>query len=236
MTLVIEGTSELAYLSALDRRIAGLSERRRAFVTAAHELAHHVLDVDAGANRAGMTAFLGSLDLLRAHERVASVDWSAVTSADAAFPATVLILNDGDGTAPRLPSWTTSEFAGTPPGAWLRITRTALLARLEQLAGPRIAFRLADDIRSFISDRRATVQRALDALLAVARQCAAEIRSLQPADSPAPARLGRLPGNPGFVLVILAVCRHYGHRSEPGDHAFLLIRRHLVSMGSCATA
>jgi len=39
-----------------------------------------------------------------------------------------------------------------------------------------------------------------------------------------------------FVLGIVAVCRHYGHRSEPDDHASLLICRRLVSMGSCLLA
>jgi hypothetical protein len=35
-----------------------------------------------------------------------------------------------------------------------------------------------------------------------------------------------------FVLVMLAVCRRYGHRSDPDDHASLLIQRYLVSIGS----
>lgn len=36
-----------------------------------------------------------------------------------------------------------------------------------------------------------------------------------------------------FVMVVLAACHRYGHRSEPDDHASLLYRRHLVIRGSC---
>ena len=35
-----------------------------------------------------------------------------------------------------------------------------------------------------------------------------------------------------FVLVMLAVCLRYGRRTEPGDHAFLPMRRNLTSLGS----
>jgi hypothetical protein len=34
-----------------------------------------------------------------------------------------------------------------------------------------------------------------------------------------------------FVLVMLAVCLRYGRRTEPGDHAYLPMRRNLTSMG-----
>jgi hypothetical protein len=36
-----------------------------------------------------------------------------------------------------------------------------------------------------------------------------------------------------YALVVLAACRRFGHRSEPDDHASLLICRQLVSAGSC---
>jgi hypothetical protein len=39
-----------------------------------------------------------------------------------------------------------------------------------------------------------------------------------------------------FVLVMLATCLRYGRRAEPGDHAFLPMRRNLTSMGSCPLA
>jgi hypothetical protein len=36
-----------------------------------------------------------------------------------------------------------------------------------------------------------------------------------------------------YTLVVLAVSRRFGHRSEPDDHASLFTCRPLVSMGSC---
>lgn len=35
-----------------------------------------------------------------------------------------------------------------------------------------------------------------------------------------------------YVLVLIAVCRRYGHRAEPDDHSSLPVRRHLTCLGS----
>lgn len=35
-----------------------------------------------------------------------------------------------------------------------------------------------------------------------------------------------------YVLVLIAVCRRYGHRAEPDDHNSLPVRRHLTCLGS----
>ena len=56
--LMVEGVSDLAYLGALDHRIGDLSAQRTGFLSAAHELAHYVLDWD-GANSTGNAASLG---------------------------------------------------------------------------------------------------------------------------------------------------------------------------------
>jgi IrrE N-terminal-like domain len=41
------------------------------------------------------------------------------------------------------------------------------------------------------------------------------------------------PPRRSYTLVLLAVSRRFGRRSEPDDHASLFFRRHLVSAGSC---
>ena len=46
----------------------------------------------------------------------------------------------------------------------------------------------------------------------------------------------RPPDVPPFVLIILAACRRYGHRSEPDDHAVLLLRRYPTTSGAAACA
>jgi hypothetical protein len=42
----------------------------------------------------------------------------------------------------------------------------------------------------------------------------------------------RNPDQPAFALIVLAVCRHYGRRSEPDHSAVLLTCRHLTSWGA----
>ena len=50
------------------------------------------------------------------------------------------------------------------------------------------------------------------------------------------AALARDPNLLALVLVILAVCRRYGRRSEPDDHVVLPMRRYPTSWGVIADA
>lgn len=227
--LMVEGASERAYLSALDRRIGDLSTRRRVFVSYAHELSHQVVALN-GANNTGMVAVLDTINMLGRYGQIAPTLWTTPVAEANELLTAPLYKSDS---APRLPARVTSDFAGMAPGAWLRITKTAILAELEQLAGPRITVGLSDAMGPRLANVRAALMRLIGALLAMARRCEAEIRTLHRQRLHVLARIRRLPNMRTFVLVIIAVCRHYGHRSEPGDHASLLIRRHLVSMGSC---
>ena len=83
---------------------------------------------------------------------------------------------------------------------------------------------------------RASLLRLVDTVLAMLRFYLRLLRVLGHERFIVLARRGRPPGTVPFVLVLLAACRRYGHRSEPDDHAPLLIRRQLVSVGSYASA
>jgi hypothetical protein len=231
--LVVEGVSDFAYLSALDRHIGDLSAHRRVFVTAAHEIAHRMLPWD-GANDTGMTAVFDALDLLGGFGLLAPTDWPTGMAADTTRSATILILEHHGDLASRLASWTTSDFVGMPPGAWFGSGGTGMLTPTINM--PQVFFRLSDDTEPFLLNVRAALLRFLDALRAMARLCVRRIRKFGRERSLVLARIVRLPETLAFILIILAVCRHYGHRAEPDDHASPFIRRHLVSMGSCLLA
>ncbi len=227
--IMVEGVSDLAYLGALDHRIGDLSAQRTGFLSAAHELAHHVLDWD-GANSTGMSSVLDALDLLRGFGRPAPTDWPTSLAAEGEPPVTILLSESRDETAHGLPLWTTSDFAGMLPGAWLGSSESVTGGR------PQVTFRLSNDTRSFLRNIRTVLLRFIDTLLAMARLCLVQILLLAYERSLVLARRGRSLGTLAFVLAILAVCRRYGRRSEPDDHASLIIRRRLVSMGSCVLA
>jgi hypothetical protein len=46
------------------------------------------------------------------------------------------------------------------------------------------------------------------------------------------AALSRCVNTANLVLLLIAACRHFGHRDEPGDDASLLAHRQLSSLGS----
>lgn len=227
MAVVVEGFSDAAYLNALDRRIGNVSGQRRLFLTAAHELAHHVLN---GNNDTGMSMVLDAVGQIVLHSGHLA---PAITAA--AFTADVTLLAaDGpvylDGAPPHLPLWNTKEFAGLPTDAWRETGQVAVRA------GLRVTFRLSREAGSPPPDVRVALLRLLKTLLDIARSCLLQLVLLGRERSIVLARLGRPPGTVAFVILILAACRHYGRRSEPDDHASLFTRQKLVSMGSYALA
>ena len=227
--IFVEGASDLPYLDTLSRRIAALSVERIVFVTAAHEIAHHLVTLN-GANNTGMTYIFDVLDLLRRFGRPVSERGPISFGGDDTSP-TLVIPKYYDASALRLASSVTRDFAALSRG-W-RLDRSETEPTAPTYTRPQITLRLSADIGSVIPSVRTMLLRLLDTLLALARRCTVAIEMLRFERSLVLARLGCLPGVPAFVLVILAVCRRYGHRSEPDDHASLLIRRQLVSMGSC---
>ena len=223
--LAVEGTSEIAYLRALDKRIDELSVRRRMTSTVAHELAHQLLTVNEANNNGSALTFLGPLIV------VLKPCVPEDIPTDAALRLIRPLVTQSP--AERLPSWCTSDFVGMPPGAWL--TRTTVIEALAAHAQvkPQVSFRTSDRTGSVLAAGRRTFVYMLEGLLSMLRLLDIQLRSLRRERSLIIARGGRGLHIPAFVLSIIAVCRHYGYRSEPDDHASLIIRRHLVSMGSC---
>jgi hypothetical protein len=228
--LLVEGASEASYLDALDFRINEVSARRRVYSEAAHELSHRLLTVNA-ANNSGMVAMLDVAAFLvfKQYRRAYGLD---------RFPSDdvlkLIMPLAGQSSGPRLPTWCTSDFVGMPPGTWLpRTSAIEALAAHAHIAEPRISFRLSDRTGSLLAAGQRVLMHMLEGLLAMVRLFDLQLRLLRHERSLIVARRGRGICAAAFVLRIIAVCRHYGHRSEPDDHAPLIIRRHLVPRGSC---
>lgn len=235
----------------LDVSISGLSAQRRGLLTAAHELTHHVLTGN-GTNDTGMSAVFAAFELIASY--YPSKPPPAFASSSPAAPGTAqwtppawmsMLLHDFGYDSPDcagvnsvgMPSWTTTDFLGMLPWAWLHSDdagtpspehdRLSVVSRL--LDG---AVRLSSPSASV----RASLLRLIDALLALARLCLIQLMTLVREQQPALACV-RLPlGVSAFFRAVLAACRRYGRRSEPDDHVSLCTRQTLVSMGSCALA
>lgn len=233
--LVVDSTSERAYLGALDRRIGDLSARSRVLFSVAHELAHHVL-VDGldEANNTGMASALNAINLVRGLVRPMDLGWLTFPTGDAASPFTVATPKYMGDSVPRLPFWVTRDVAGMlaapgPDASGAAVDPTTTKSRL--------TVRISGATGSRLTNVRDALLQLIKAFLAMAHLCLLEIGMLRRERSHILARiLASVIGLPcirAFALIIIAVYRHYGHRSEPDDHASLLTRRHLVSMGSC---
>jgi hypothetical protein len=229
MTLVVESVSDAAYLVALDRRIGDLSGQRRMLFSAAHELAHYVLDSDA-TNNTGMSAVFDALRLIQSRMRAERPAGSSSPAKGDPLWQPAIFSFAVPVSAHHLPPWTTSDFAGMPTGSWLSGSATsAHVPTADEL--PAIMGMLNASV-SLPGGGQAALLHLVDLLLAEARLCLIQITLLARERPPILARLGRSPGTLAFFLIVLAACRRYGHRSEPDDHASLVIRRQLVSMGS----
>jgi hypothetical protein len=136
----------------------------------------------------------------------------------------------------RSPVWNARAFAGMIAQTWHDLgdgtqatgkptlsVRNPVPARS---APPSVIYHLSVGAGSLIIDSLAAVVRVIDSVLAAMHHMRLLVR----------AGLGYGQNALTFALVMLAARRHYGHRSEPDDHASLPIRRNLVSMGSCPQA
>jgi hypothetical protein len=233
--LVVEGTSDLACLRTLDQRIGRLSARRNAY-SQAHELAHHVMAANE-ADLTGTVVVIDNLLMLEARDYDQLPDWPTSFATGVTQPSpSPMSLFANPPSAFRLPTWSTCEFAGMIAQTWLDLgdgtqataTPTPSVRNPDpaRSAPPSVVYYLSVGAGSLIIDSWAAIVRVIDSVLAAMRLMRLLVR--------AGLRYGL--NALTFVLVILAACRHYGHRSEPDDHASLLIRRNLVSMGSCPRA
>lgn len=223
----VEGISDLACLRTLDQRIGRLSARRNAY-SQAHELAHHVMAANEE-NLTGMALVFDVLLMIAACADGQLADWPTGVTQHSP-PLMSLFANTPP--ALRLPTWTTRAFAEMRAQTWLRsgdrAQATSTPTTSVRNPGPariaplRVFYHLSVGAGSLIIDSWAAIVRVIDSVLAAMRLMRLLVRACLSY------RLNAL----AFVLVMLAVCRHYGHRSEPDDHASLLIHRKLVSMGS----
>ena len=76
--------------------------------------------------------------------------------------------------------------------------------------------------RDLFAENFRSVVRLIDSILATLRLMLVRLLTA----------LAQFPNAAAFVLAMLAVCRHYGHRAEPDGHNPLLVRRHLTCLGS----
>jgi hypothetical protein len=232
--LVVEGTSDLACLRVLDQGIGRLWARRNAY-SQAHEFAHQAIAPNPENPRGAVVVFDSLLMLeSRDHDQLADGPTRFPTSVDQPSPTPVHPFGSTPSTS-RLPTWNTAAFAGMIPQAWPELGEGALAtamptlsvrkADLAPIASPRVIYRLSVGAGSLIIDSWAAMVRVIDSVLVAMRLMRVLLRAC----------LGHRLAL-AFFLVVLAACRHYGHRSEPDDHFSLLFRRNLVSMGSCLQA
>jgi hypothetical protein len=213
-------STELLTLVEIDR----LSLLRSSY-SRAHEVAHEALATDP-ATGAHLRVLLDTL--IKSEESVRSfpLDWMKGYSTASVLPSRLLHLPGIHDSGPRLPTWCTSDSAGMPAGTWLhKGTQTEPMATPARTAPPRVRvlYCLPVSADSAIIDSWASIVRLLDRVLAALHLMRMRVR----------VGIRHHPNALTFVLVMLAACRHYAKRSEPDDHASLVIRRHLVSMGSC---
>jgi hypothetical protein len=232
--LLVEGPSDAAVLHGLDRSIVMATARRGAY-SLLHECAHQAIaDADLESSKTDMLVFFERCQALMDPVRcvqtnlptfsVVQVKWSGnVAPPPADAPLT-----------PRMPDWYCDAFT--------RMTAPReLCAGAENAAGPtasaagpgsarselpRLCYRLTTGNLSLLADSFAAVVRLLDRVIGALLLMRMLVRT----------GLSHRAYARAFVLLILAACRRYGRRSEPDDHASLLIRRHLVLMGSCLQA
>ena len=175
--------------------------------SAAHELAHYALDSDAG-NNTGVSAVSDALRLLESYSRPQlPTGLCKPTSADPLGQLGTFSPTELDVSADHLPSWTTSDSTGMPPGSWLSSSATLTHAPTSDEL-PAVIGMLNATV-PFPGGVRAALLRLVDLLLAKARLCLVQITMLARERPFILARLGRSLGTLAFFLVVLAACRCY---------------------------
>jgi len=215
--LLVETSPYEDHSSGYQRSIDKLSALRTNFNRLC-ELGHLTLQGNE-CNHTGMAAAHESLEWLADTERLVSGDWFTVPAADAVpsvapvkFPCVELPSSRSPWQIRTASRWFWQEQSDVYGSFELRDVRLSVSERI------RVAYSLLVDswIASFS---------LIDSLLRVF-SCMEALRT---------AVFRRLSVRT-FVLLLLAVCRRYGHRAEPDDHTFLYVRRYLTSMGSCPQA
>ena len=241
--LIVEGKSDAAFFRALDCYVADLTTERTRF-SRAHEQLHQALEIiviDSNAMRA--IVFESLFKCLARHAM--SRPWLADTPAS--FTAAA---DDRSAQCPhpakepdRPPVWCTNTFVGLPAPTWVSSGNASSGGLPPVSAGqdvglvrsepPRITVRVSADNRQLLTDLLAALLRFLDFLTDMVRLFDRAIEAACLIRLIVRSGLRHRPNAVALVLIMLATCRHYGHRSEPDDHASLLNRQHLVIRGSC---
>jgi hypothetical protein len=244
MTLIVEGTSEGAYFAALDRRIADLTTERTRF-SRAHELGHQALNlVTAGADDAARLVFEDIVSSLLLHNlgEVCFSDMPTRHIVTVKFKARSVDVLPALSRADGLPTWCTNTFVGLPAPTWAGSgsvdagstpTTSGRDVSPACCESPRITVRFSAGSGWLRRDVVHALQRLLNFLHRMVRLFDRAIEAVCVIRLIVRSGLRHRPNTLAFALIILATCRHYGHRSEPDDHASLLNRRHLVIRGSC---
>jgi hypothetical protein len=224
------GTGSTARLYRESERLAA----ERARFSLAHELAHHVLgqleddQVDTSGPGDSIALLEQTAALLGIGEPVFYLEPATPSPGTFELPQTWPLTNSD------LPAWQTGALSKFGLSDW-----SAADSRTPSRPEPAMRVRIAGAATVLLASARTAYLRYLAQLLAdIAATAIRQIGDTQSviyaALSLRMAVLARKPGPRAFVLVILATCRRYGRRSEPGDHAVLPVCRHLMSRGVAA--
>ena len=207
-------------VAELTRDIRELSVQRKTF-TQLHDLAHHVLSQDE-VNQTGMAALSDAFALLRQSAQAPAVEWPSSFLGTAAAPAVDLVELTRTHSQVGLPPCYTRALSSVSPQAPAAPVPPAWRVMLEN-ASPDALLRY---IAQLIADLAMALLRMTDSALSamctvLARLVAASAHGLNLL---------------AFALMILAVCRRHGRRSEPDDHAVLPTCRYPTTWGVIADA
>jgi hypothetical protein len=208
-----------------------LAEERSTY-SLSHELAHVVLS-HADNDHISMDKVF---ELLRLADEIAAPAKSLSFAGVASAPGLSLETSSAwPSPVSGLPPWRTASFSTLGFKDSLIDDSSA-----STMAEPDVIIRLASVPTLPVADLRRFVKYLAQLVADVAVAAIRQIDKVSAAVSAEMARrVALLAWNPGvrtFVLVILAVCRRYGRRSEPDDRALLPMRRHLTSWGVATPA
>jgi hypothetical protein len=199
--------------------IRELSAQRKTFMQI-HELAHHAL-IQVGNNETGMTALSDACALLLQVTRPPELP-SGFPGTSTTLPIDPRSLPSG---VPKfyLPSWLTEGLSRAFPQTPASPISPAQRVKLKTASPDQTLLRF---IAQLIADLAAALVRMVDNMLVAVHVTLARLVAAHAQD----------PNLVALVLVILAVCRRYGRRSEPDDPAVLPMRRYPTSRGVSADA
>jgi hypothetical protein len=230
--LLVEGPSEAGALRALDRSIVTATALRGTF-TLLHDLAHCAIDNRAMSIKMDMALYMARYRAVMESIRYVRTNLPAFSFGEVKWSASLAPLPANADRSPRLPDWYSDAFTRIiMPGVLYTPDNTRYAAaptpsspdsQSDRSEPPRFSYQLTAGTWSLLADSFAAVVRLFDRAIGALLLLRMLVRTA----------LNHRPNARAVVLLILAICRRYGRRSEPDDHDPLLIRRRLVSMGSC---